>query len=799
MKSKTSKLYTIAPGDTNVSTNTDNAGANSQITVTNTTTSAHRRPQHSYQSAADETDLIVGDQQQARLLDSQEPSSGCELPRVDRKKTTTFSFAANMIGTNKNNTVNNNNNNNGHAGDLGSQQVGNKKKALTSSKNNNKRNILGDEVVDEDTEANQQSSLKESGTDTGRKVKCILITLMGLLLVLFLVVILLFSFSTLLDPEDEGSCSSENQSFQQPDYKLFSTKTLYTVALSCLSPPNLMPTPLNPQHNPQQPPIAASLVSSNFNQDDPNLLFQNDVNPIENIISSIKNLDRSAIYKPSIFSPNDSLESLNRRLTSPEVGCKAKQLHFYGRHAARLPSENELERLRTNLKTIQERIDLTSSSSQLSAAASTSTSTSTATTSDGQHPVAASLQPSVLDETKLSNGGNISKAAACSNRLTQFKQWSLFADLKHGNLVTETGAYESINIARRFKQIYPELFNHSQTNITLGVTPEIRTAQTAVHFLRQIDHFKAATLDLCNLNEFPQETANNRDQFLNNYCLKQLKDKHLEEKLSYHHKCKPYTNNEIIKQFENVTRPICKSISKKLKLINEQDELSLQETKSIYDFCRYETAVTGHESIWCSLFTEKELKLYEYLADVADFYNSAYGSTNQALSACAVTKSLLTSCKEFFQKTQNQIHLYFTHSEVIQRLIAASVNLANDPTYATDFVKSNLHQGQVPEHREWQTSLLTPFSANIAFTLYDCPRTKSQDQSDDGNSLSFSQTLNVDRPRQLKVVASLNEQPIRLDGCDEYACDFFQLYSESRLARDKKCNLDELCKPAPQF
>lgn len=731
----------------------------------------------------DETDLI-GDQQQVSLLDSRELNT---QERVKSGAKTTFTFAASMmIGANKNDQ-------------LRQQQQQHQAKKAAAPK---KENILAGDGQDEDIEANSKTRAR-----TGR-LKWILITLMGLLLVLFLVVIALLSFTTLLSPEDEDLCLDRNQPFQPSSYRLFSTKTLYTTALNYLSLVPLTEASLSPVIT--LAPTAASLVSISPGAANANPNVNSNANlHTTSTNQAYNNYDRSSIYRPKFFSPNQTLESIHKKLTA--LNCQARQLHFYGRHAARLPSQDGLTRLASALESIKKRIDLTISQSAAAADSqrqpvitTASTTTNTASGASSSSSSSTPLRQQTSDGAPAANGSR----NACSDPLVQFSEWKMFADPKQGNLVTEMGALETSQMAARFKRLYPELFDNMTSEISIGTTSAIRTAQTAVNFLKHVDNLDYVALGICNLADFPSEDQANRDQagtINNHHCYKSLIAAHKKPDLSFHDRCASVDDNKRIElDPSNFTGWISKSVSKRLKLTREQDQLNHMETKALHDLCKYETSLTGLGSIWCSLFTEQQMKIFEYMADVDDF-NSAYGSPLQAQSACALTKDLFEhylGIRTQKKPPRNKAQFYFTHSKVIQKLIAASINLSRDPAYypsskILDYLKASI----VPKEREWQTSLLTPFSANIAFTLYDCPAEMRPEQMGREEAtttmpLFVKSTINLGgAPSQLKVVASLNEQPIKLDGCDDYACDLDVLYIHSRLARDKHCNLDEICGP----
>lgn len=471
---------------------------------------------------------------------------------------------------------------------------------------------------------------------------------------------------------------------------------------------------------------------------------------------------------PAIFNLTLTLAALNARLVSPQFGCQARQVHFVGRHAARFPNVKTIDHINTHLASVQSRIDL-----------------------DKFAPHQPANNTNLAD-TNRSAADNHTQV--CFNPLTQYKQWASFVAPEQENLLLDSGVAESDAIAQRIKHIYPHLFDANQTKITLGTTDKLRTAQTALSFIKLLDNYQ---LDFCSLDQFSLDASDKlkAQELKNNHCFSNLVDKFKLEKLAFHEKCEQFSTQPVkpdrLRAFGQWKRIdfIASAVSKRLRLSKEQ-HLNQDETQAIYDTCKFETAYAG-SSIWCNLFAEDELKFIEYLDDVDDYFNLAYGHPNQARSACPVTTELMRSFKmaAVRRNSQNEAYYYFTHSQVIAKLLAASVDLENDPEYSTGNVLDHLRSHNVPKQRQWKSSIMTPFSANIIFTLYECPRTKSPSGAFD--SASDSMEFNVS---PFKVVASLNERPILLDGCKDYVCDLGELIEDGKINKEKKCKLEDICR-----
>jgi len=578
---------------------------------------------------------------------------------------------------------------------------------LQNSQINNSKTILAQEET-------LESGKKQKMSHCCMRGRWILLISMTIALIITAILIAMFTV-TLLENEDQCLNSFP---FQQPSYRLFATKTSYSTAYNYLN-------------------------------------------------TTRRQQERDPASLPPIFSKTDSLKTLHYRLTSRGSSCRVRQLHYFGRHAARFPSSDAIGNLNKHLTNVQNRVDLSKFS------LNTSNSNNT-------------------NSNKSNSTNNV-----CFNPLAQYKQWSSFMFLEQGNLVMDSGAEETQTIAQRLKSIYPEMFDSKQVKIEVGITEEIRTAQTALAFLQQVDNF---TLGFCNLDQFPSGDIGDKskaNEITDNECYRNFIRTHRKDKLQFHKKCESYHKepfpilHNLNLNEPNRTKFISSSVSRKLKL-SKDDYLKPDETKALYDICKYESAFSG-SSIWCNLFSDKDLKFYEYLSDVDDFFNQAYGHPDQMRSACPVTTELMKSFKAIrasqdSSHSQPEAHFYFTHSQVIQKMLAASVDLEQDPGYAIKSVLEHLNAGTSPDSRQWRTSLFTPFSANLAFTLYECPKTSKPPTSPD-------EYLEIDVSESpFKVIASLNEHPILLDGCSDYVCDLNELTTDSRIDREKRCKLEDICR-----
>lgn len=584
--------------------------------------------------------------------------------------------------------------------------------------NNKRQNNI--DIEDDDDDINKKNGCL-------KRIFIFIFILMGLTLLLTAIFYAILIFPTILD--NDNQCFDYKYSFQHTNFKLFSTKTTYTTSYQQLN---------------------------------------------QSSSSSLNLLSKLEI--PNIFSRRNSLKQLHNNLINDN--CKVKQFHYIGRHAARFPSSKDIDQLNKLLLNIQNRIDLTKY-----------------TPNNNNKPT---TNITIIHEQQQQKA----PASVCLNPLAEYKSWTSSMSIEQGNLITDYGMEETEAIASRFKEIYPDLFNGTLTDIDFGSTKELRTAQTALAFLKQFENFK---LHFCDFNQFPHQHLSDISMakiLINNDCLRKFIDNYYKEKLDFHNKCEnyheidyPITHNLHLNE-PNRTKSISISVSKKLKL-NKDQYLTYDETMAIYKMCKYETALPDkttntrqQASIWCNLFSENDLKFFEYLDDIKYFFE-VYGHPDQARSSCPITTDLLKSFKTIEKSILNnnlgggeqdfplaEAKFYFTHSEVIQKLLATMIDLeSSDNSYLTKNILAHLEAGTAPNNRQWRTSLLSPFSANIAFIVYQCPSTTESE-------LKFEN----------KLITTLNEQPILIDGCQDYTCSISGLIDDSRIFKERRCKLDEICK-----
>lgn len=139
--------------------------------------------------------------------------------------------------------------------------------------------------------------------------------------------------------------------------------------------------------------------------------------------------------------------------------------------------------------------------------------------------------------------------------------------------------------------------------------------------------------------------------------------------------------------------------------------LTINEIQDIYDLCRYELAWYIHlPSAWCSVFDPEHIEILEYAEDLRYYYKSGYG--NEEINS-RVTCDIMADFLWRLDGNDPRNVAYFSHSTTLQ-LLLVSLGVFRDSEHLTaaNFEKFRLN-------REWNSSVIGPFSTNLAIIRYE--------------------------------------------------------------------------------
>lgn len=431
---------------------------------------------------------------------------------------------------------------------------------------------------------------------------------------------------------------------------------------------------------------------------------------------------------------DDKLEKEHNELRKD--GCKPLVFYFIGRHSARFPDAEDIEKYNKDLAELIVKLRSTS--------------------------------------------------PKCQRKRSDFLRWKSKMQSKHDNLITDLGGREERDIARRFKRLYPEFFNTSQADIQIGVTGKIRTAQTGAEFLREVEGLNLAA---CDERTTPTNDVDRKDYDLNKVveaaCYKYLTGKFEKPFLEFHKQCEKISGEAKIKdpridrvKNPNLKKRIADRVARKLGLDNGGSDppVTSQVLDSIYNTCRFENAL-DNDSIWCDLFDKRDIEALEYIEDVSSYIKSAYGPSANPKQSCPLVKDLLDALNEGVEmkdpkNQRKKSYFYFSHADPMKKLLATFDMFRDDDNFSDSRISEFERELKVPKKRSWRTSVITPFSANMVFVLYRCQESP-------------------DEVAKFKILAAVTEQPVKLGGCKDTDCNsqrFFNTYNNMH-----DCDLNRVC------
>lgn len=329
--------------------------------------------------------------------------------------------------------------------------------------------------------------------------------------------------------------------------------------------------------------------------------------------------------------------------------------------------------------------------------------------------------------------------------LDLFRKWKPHLDLRDENKLTHEGEEEMLLLAERMQARFPNVFEnvYSNTSYKLKYTFSQRTKKSAYYFAAGL-FGKFVAKDVW----FP--TPSKRDPILRFYKLCDKWNTEIKATVREKGEHKKFAGSS---HMQNVV----KKVNERLGLNNE---LSISDISIMYIACGFETAWNKRtKSPWCSLFTEENLKVLEYMEDLKYYWQDGYGHELTYKQACPAFDDMISQ----FDAPTNlpRATVYFTHSGTLLKLLA-HMGLYNDsePLVASNFEKMST--------RLWRTSLIDSFGTNLAFVLFKCGGTK-------------------------KVLAMHQEKIVRLPTCpDTDLCEYKKVINYYYQSIDS-CDFNVMC------
>lgn len=113
-------------------------------------------------------------------------------------------------------------------------------------------------------------------------------------------------------------------------------------------------------------------------------------------------------------------------------------------------------------------------------------------------------------------------------------------------------------------------------------------------------------------------------------------------------------------------------------------------------------------SPWCALFTEDDLKVFEYECDLRHFYRNGYGTELNKKFGAPPLEDLLLTFRQVLEGGQRKLTGYFSHATMMD-MIYSALGLFKD--------RKPLTGDKLVKGRKWRSSFHSAFSANLVAVL----------------------------------------------------------------------------------
>ncbi|XP_012536742.1 multiple inositol polyphosphate phosphatase 1 [Monomorium pharaonis] len=339
------------------------------------------------------------------------------------------------------------------------------------------------------------------------------------------------------------------------------------------------------------------------------------------------------------------------------------------------------------------------------------------------------------------------------------KNWETCSEFVKGKgkfLVTE-GEREWVSLGERVKAKLPTLFDTEVKNFKFKSTAKQRTILSMMSFMKG-----ALGINFTIVSDDPLIKYDSLDIEEHIVMMNSFEENGSETSLDF--KIVPTANDTLLNLYDTCVpwnnkyngettkftdgpemTKVLNDISRRL---NITDKSVREAAFLLYDVCRFERAVCPNKpSPWCDAFTEDAMLVFEYLYDLAYYYDAGPGEEINSELGCHPVRDMF----EHFTKLETNGDeprgvFYFSHSHTVSLFLTAmGIGKDSVPLTAANFRDMG--------HRSWRISRLVPFASNFAAVFHRC------DSSDTPFKVSFY----------------LNESPVTIEGCEDGVCDWAQL------------------------
>lgn len=218
---------------------------------------------------------------------------------------------------------------------------------------------------------------------------------------------------------------------------------------------------------------------------------------------------------------------------------------------------------------------------------------------------------------------------------------------------------------------------------------------------------------------------------------------------------------EMRKVLEKVASALCLPAS----------ELNADLVQVAFLTCSYELAIKNVTSPWCSLFSEEDAKVLEYLNDLKQYWKRGYGYDINSRSSCILFQDIFQQLDKAVDESRSSkpisspLIVQVGHAETLQPLLALMGYFKDaEPLQANNYIRQ--------AHRKFRSGRIVPYAANLVFVLYHCEQKTSKEE--------------------YQVQMLLNEKPMLFHHSNETISTYADLKSYYKDIL-QNCHFEEVC------
>nr|XP_056706174.1 multiple inositol polyphosphate phosphatase 1 [Euleptes europaea] len=186
-------------------------------------------------------------------------------------------------------------------------------------------------------------------------------------------------------------------------------------------------------------------------------------------------------------------------------------------------------------------------------------------------------------------------------------------------------------------------------------------------------------------------------------------------------------NNEAMRELDDFKEgPEMKKVVERIanKLCLPVDQLNADLVQVGFFTCSFELAIKNISSPWCSIFSEEDALVLEYLNDLKQFWKRGYGYDINSRASCVLFQDIFRNLDQAVaeSKSSKPISLpgifQFGHAETLLPVLSLMGYFKdNKPLKAKNYAKQM--------DRKFRSGRIVPYAANLLFLLYHCDQAQS--------------------------------------------------------------------------